>query len=148
VPLIVRWPGVVKPGTESNALLCQVDFLACFARMLGKELPANVAPDSFETLDGLLGKSPAGREHLVEHAGQASLRLGDWKFIPASNGPAVNKLTNTELGNARQPQLYDLSRDIGERTNLADSEKSQLEKMRTLLDKIRKDGFSRPGFSR
>ncbi len=148
VPLIVRWPGVVKPGTESNALVCQVDFLACFARMLGQDLPAKVAPDSFETLDGLLGKSPAGREHLVEHAGQTSLRLGDWKFIPASNGPAVNKLTNTEMGNARSPQLYDLSRDIGERTNLADSEKSQLEKMRTLLDKIRKDGFSRPGFSR
>ena len=31
VPFIVRWPGKVKPGTTSDAMMNQIDFLASFA---------------------------------------------------------------------------------------------------------------------
>jgi arylsulfatase A-like enzyme len=148
VPLIVRWPEVVKPGSESNALVCQVDFLASFAKLLKTELPKNAGPDSNDALDALLGHDPIGREHLIEHAGQTSLRLGHWKFIPGSNGPAMSKATNTELGNARGPQLYDLSKDPGELTNLSGSEPSKVTEMRNTLDRIRNGEYLRPGFSR
>jgi len=148
VPLIVRWPGEIKPGTESHALVCQVDFLASFARLIGQDLPVDAGPDSFETLEAILGRSPTGRESLVEHAGVTSLRVGPWKFIPASEGPAMNKLTNTELGNARGPQLYELEKDPAETRNLAESEKARVSDMKAMLDKIRKGELSRPSFSR
>lgn len=148
VPLIIRWPGVIKPGTESDALVCQVDFLANFAKLLDQELPKDAGPDAFETLEALLGRSTQGREQLVEHAGVTSLRLGQWKFIPASEGPAMNRLTNTELGNARGPQLYDLQQDPGETRNLAESNQAQVKKMRDMLNSIRKGELSRSGFAR
>lgn len=148
VPLIIRWPGTIKPGTGSDALVCQIDFLASFARLLGQELPKDAGPDSFETLDTLLGRTAEGRDQLVEHAGVTSLRTGPWKFIPASNGPAINKLTNTEMGNSRSPQLYDLKHDPGETRNLVDSEQARVKKMQAMLDAIRKGELSRPGFAR
>ena len=147
VPLIVRWPGRVKAGATSEALVCQVDFLASFSKLIGQELPSNVAPDSFDVLEALLGRSPTGRDHLVEHASQTSLRLGQWKFIPASKSPAFNKLTNTELGNDAAPQIYDLSKDLGERSNVAADQEDLRARMRAMLDKIRDSGHSRPGYA-
>lgn len=146
VPLLVRWPGHIKAGTTSSALISQVDFPASFARLVGQSLPNNVAPDSFEVLDALIGSQDKGREHLVEHAGQTSLRLGSWKFIPAGNGPKYSKLTNTEYGNDKVQQLYNLADDQGETTNIAKENQTKVNEMRSLLQKIRESGFSRPGF--
>lgn len=146
VPLLVRWPGKVSAGTQSSALVSQVDFPASFAKFVGQDLPSNVAPDSFEVLNALLGQSPKGREHLVEHAGQTSLRLGNWKFIPAGNGPKYSKLTNTEYGNDKVPQLYNLQNDAGEQKNVASENSEKLAEMRKLLTKIKESGFSRSGF--
>ena len=75
VPFIVRWPGRVKPGV-SDALVCQVDFLASFAALTGQSPAADDAPDSFNVLPALLGRPKTGRDHLVEHAGALSLIAG------------------------------------------------------------------------
>ncbi len=77
VPFVVRWPGRVKPGV-SEALACQIDFMASLAALTGQKLDFNDAPDSFDVLGALLGRTPTGRDHLVEHAGTpvpASRRL-------------------------------------------------------------------------
>ena len=49
-PFIARWPGRIKPGTTSDALICQVDMLATFAALSGQPLPAAAGPDSFNVL--------------------------------------------------------------------------------------------------
>lgn len=117
VPFIVRWPGRVKPGV-SDALVCQIDLLASLAALTGQKLPREAGPDSFNVLPALLGDSKEGRDHLFEHAGQVSVRKGNWKYIPPSQGPLVQATTGTELGNDPQGQLYDLSTDLGETKNL------------------------------
>lgn len=83
VPLIIRWPGKIKPGTVSDALTSQIDFYASFAKLTGQKITGNDAPDSYNALDVLLGKSKANRTYLVEHAlnGTLSLIKGDWKYI-------------------------------------------------------------------
>lgn len=146
VPFLIRWPGKITAGTESSALFSQVDFPASFARLVGQELPKNVAPDSFEELDAILGQNPVGREHLVEHAGQTSLRLGSWKFIPGGPGPKFSKLTNTEYGNDKEPQLYDLKNDVGETKNVANEFPEKLTEMRKMLNQIKESGSSRNGY--
>jgi arylsulfatase A-like enzyme len=146
VPLLVRWPAAIKAGGESSALLAHVDFPASFAKITGQELPANAAPDSFDVADALMGRTTVGRDHLVEHAGVTSLRQGQWKFIPAGNGPKLNRLTNTEMGNDKMPQLYDLAADPGETKNLAVKEPQRLAEMRKKLESIKTGGSSRPGF--
>ena len=133
VPFIVRWPARVKPGT-SDALVSQVDFLASFASFLKRPLAAGDGPDSVDVMGALLGTSRIGRTELIEQAGGQALRVGQWKFIEASKRPKMNTQTNTELGNDAVPQLYDLSRDPGERQNLADAHPEKVKEMQARLD--------------
>jgi len=143
VPFIVRWPGHVKAGT-SDALLGQVDFVSSFAALTGGQLGGDDAPDSFNVLPALLGKSKTARSHIVEHAGTLSLIQGQWKYIEPSNGQKVNKNTNTELGNDPAPQLYDLAADIGEKNNVAASHPEKVSELSDLLKRIRTQARSRP----
>jgi arylsulfatase A-like enzyme len=134
VPLIVRWPGRVSPGS-SDALVCQIDLLASLTKMTGTAVAD--ARDSEDMLDALLGKSKTGRTELIEEGGALSLRLGNWKYIEPNNKQKINKDTNTELGNDTVPQLYDLSADPGETRNMASSNPERVASMATALDRIR-----------
>ena len=139
VPFIVRWPGRVPPGV-SGALMCQVDFPATFAALTGASFDSATAPDSENHLPALLGNAPEGRSTLIEHAGGLALRMGNWKLIPASNGPKRSQSTGTELGNDAGPQLYDLSQDTGEKTNLAAHSSDRVAAMLRKLDEIKARG--------
>ena len=143
VPFLVRWPGHVKPGSQSNALLSQVDLLSSLAALTGQPLPKGAAPDSKNVLPALLGKSPKGRQELVEEADVLSLIDGDWKIIAPSQFPAMNKDTQTELGNAPQPQLYNLATDPGEKNNLAQQQPVRVNAMLKELAGIRGEGNKR-----
>ncbi len=142
VPFIVRWPKQVTRGT-SNALICQIDFLASFASYLKQPLADKDAPDSFNMMSALLGKDKIGRVALVEQAGSLSLRQGSWKYIEPSNGQKLNRATNTETGNDTVPQLYDLSKDLGEVTNLAEKNTELVKRMAAELQRIRQSAKSR-----
>jgi arylsulfatase A-like enzyme len=143
VPLLARWPARIKPGV-SEALLCQIDFTASLASLVGQTLPRDDAPDSFDVLPALLGKSSDGRDHLVEHASVLSLRQGPWKLIEPGKGPKKNANTNTELANDPKPQLYNLADDLGETKDLASQHANKVEQMTALLNRIRESGRSRP----
>ena len=39
VPWIARWPGRIKAGAKSDALICQVDMLASFRRLQARKMP-------------------------------------------------------------------------------------------------------------
>lgn len=137
VPFIVRWPGRVRPGV-SNALVSQIDLLASFADLTAQRLSPGDGPDSQNVLAALLGKSPTGREHLVEQAGALALRQGRWKYIEPSRGLKIQKQTNTELGNDPADQLYDLAADLGETQNVAAKHPDKVEELKALLQKIKK----------
>jgi arylsulfatase A-like enzyme len=142
VPFLVRWPAKVKPGV-SGALVSHVDFPASFAALTRQSLPTDAAPDSFNILPALTGESKTGRDHLVEHARELSLRQGPWKYIEPGKGPKVNQNTNTELGADPQPQLYNLASDAGERKNVAAENPVKVKQMEALLNKVRESGRSR-----
>ena len=89
IPFIVRWPQRIKPGV-SDALVCQIDFLASFAALTGQKLAAGEGPDSRNVLPALLGQSQTGRDQLVEHARVLALRDGSWKYIEPGTGPKWN----------------------------------------------------------
>jgi arylsulfatase A-like enzyme len=140
VPCIVRWPGRVKPGV-SDAIVSQVDFLASFAALSGQK-PAEIdeAPDTLNVLPALLGESKDGREHVVLQGNGLALRQGNWKYIEPTKGQRVNQGTRTELGNDAQPQLYDLSKDLAERSNVVEQHPERVQQMKALLEKIRQGG--------
>jgi arylsulfatase A-like enzyme len=91
--------------------------------------------DSENHLPALLGESPMGRETLVEQGSRLALRQRNWKYIPPGKGPARNQ-TGNELGNDARPMLFDLSKDPGERTNVAESNPKMVESMQQSLERI------------
>ena len=136
VPFVVSWPAQIKPMV-SDALVSQIDLFASFAGLLDQSIPENVAPDSKNQLDVLTGKATNGRDYIIEQAGSLSVSTAEWKYITPSNGSAYNELTNTELGNNKEPQLYNLKQDIGEKTNLAAEHPEKVEELKSILEKER-----------
>lgn len=134
VPAIVWSPGRVEPG-ESDALLSHVDFLATFAHLAGQDLAPSETADSQQLADAILGKSKQGRADLVTEGFGAKtlLREGDWVFIPAYPGRRLFGDKNVESGNSDEPQLYNLSEDIGQTKNLA---ASNPEKVKALSEQL------------
>jgi arylsulfatase A-like enzyme len=133
VPFLIRWPARVKPGI-SEALVCQVDLLASFAKLLGHPSPAS-ARDSENMLRALLGSENEGRQQLVVQGGAEAIRQGTWKYIPAYGGEKISHNTGTETGRDAVPQLYNLSTDLGERENLAAKYPERVAEMDAALKK-------------
>ncbi len=140
VPFLLRWPAEVETGV-SDALISQVDFLSSFAALVGVEPAAGEGPDSSNELPALLGQDTEGREYLIEHnaSGTLSFIKDGWKYIEPSNAGPVNPSTNTELGNAPEPQLYNLTANLDEQQNLASTNPEKLQEMTTMLEQVKKE---------
>jgi len=118
VPFIVRWPARIKPGV-SGALLSQVDLLASFAALLGRQVPAGQAPDSRDCLAALLGRDKKGPEIILEQSRGVAIRRGRWKYV------------------GRNGLLYDLSKDPSEKKDLAAKFPKVAAEMKRLLEVYR-----------
>jgi arylsulfatase A-like enzyme len=155
VPLIVRWPGRVKPGMISDRTISLTDVMATVAEITGQALPAPAAEDSISFLPTLESRPQPGRPFLLTQAagGAATLtiRKGSWKLITHA-GSGGNRYDRGELkdivppGPSREtsPQLYDLSQDPGETTNLATQRPEIVQELQALLTATRASGRSRP----
>lgn len=139
VPFMIQWPAKIKPSI-SSAMICQMDLLASFAKLLNKKLPVGDGEDSEDVLHALTGKSQTGRRVLVEQGiGSIAVIKDDWKYIEPHNGPAKDELVNIELGNSPQPQLYHLKNDISEKNNLAAQYPELVKDLAAVLKKIKEN---------
>lgn len=134
IPFVVSWKGKTK-NTVSDALVSQIDLFASLSSLINEKIPHNAATDSQNHLSTFLGKNKIGRKYIIEQAGSLSVYDGTWKYIEPSNGSAYNKLTNTELGNNQNPQLYNLKLDIGEKDNLAHKYPKEINRLKLILKK-------------
>ena len=143
VPFMVRWPGVVKPGSVCNQLVYQADLIRTFADVFSMKLPDTAGEDSFSLMPLLKGEDKPIRENAVSASigGTPALRSGTWKYIPAPGSGGWGK-----GGDQSQPvQLYNLAEDIGETKNLASAMPDKVAGMKALLEKLIADGRSTPG---
>ena len=149
VPLIVKWPGVVAPGTTSRALVSLVDVLATIAEVVGRPLPAGAGEDSVSFLPLL--RQPAAaferRGAVVVQSGDGSLaiREGRWKLClaPGSGGLSAPVPGSAEERGLPPVQLFDLDADRLEKTNLQSAHPEIVRRLTALLESYRKTGRSR-----
>jgi arylsulfatase A len=136
IPFLVRWPGVTKPDTTSDALVGQLDLMATFADYLGYEIPQGQAEDSFSMMPVLEGKNDHHRDTLVHNTYKQAygLRQGDWIYLSDLD-------THGKTG---KPGLFNLKKDIGQQENLIDKYPEKVKEMKRLLQKIRTSGYDRP----
>ncbi|MEW6997820.1 arylsulfatase [Colwelliaceae bacterium BS250] len=137
VPTIAYWPGTIKPSVN-NALVSQMDIYASLAKLLNVPMQDNEAVDSIEQLDVWLGKSEQGRADLIEESlGNSALRSGNWKYIPGTKkNPGFTKEKGIASGYKKQDQLFDLSKDPAETTNVAKANPDVVKELQTRLKKI------------
>lgn len=134
MPFMTYWKGTIQPGV-SDALLSQLDLLNSISTLVGSDINSE---DSMDMLDVLLGNSKEGREDVIlEATTRTALRSGDYILIPPYEGPKVNELVNIELGNATEYQLYNIVKDQGQQTNLADDEPEILKKLIARFEELR-----------
>ncbi|MDX2038510.1 MAG: arylsulfatase [Isosphaeraceae bacterium] len=157
VPFIVRLPGRVPAGTRNSQLISSTDLMATVSALVGSELPDDSAEDGFDMLPALLNENhPPIRPYLLTQAlrGEKTLaiRRGHWKYIdhPGSGGNRYENDRNLgryilpEAAPAAPGQLYDLSADPGETTNLYEAEPAIVAELKALLERSRSSGRSRP----
>ncbi|PWD98981.1 sulfatase family protein [Marinilabilia rubra] len=145
VPTIVQWPGVIQPG-KSDALIGHTDFYASIASIVGHELTEKEAPDSYNLINALTGKSKKGRDFLMEQSYTYSLRKGNYKYIkPVKKWKPdwIEEKKGIESGSSFKPQLFDLSKDIWEENNLADKKPKLVKQMQAELSRILNEDQSR-----
>ena len=149
MPFIVNWPSVVKSG-RSDALVSQVDLYASLADLVGYQLKGNEAPDSYDVLGVLLGKSKKGRKTLVEQASTLALRENNWKYIAPVTKQKLEKSRwikdhkGIASGLSIKPQLFDLSVDKAEKHDVAARYPEMIKKLAAELKKIEMEKHSRP----
>ena len=144
IPFIARWPGKIKPGSRSGEIICLTDLMATSAEMIGAKLPDTAGEDSVSILPALLGtaKKPV-REAVVHHSigGNFAIRQGQWKLdlCPDSGGWSKDAPVETP------GQLYDMSKDVSERTNEYSEHPDIVSRLTKLLEKYVADGRSTHG---
>ncbi|AMV34298.1 Arylsulfatase [Pirellula sp. SH-Sr6A] len=142
VPLFVRWPGKVKPGTQSDQLICLTDVIATCAEIIGHKLPDTAGEDSVSFLPTLLGKeTPVVRESIVHHSIQGKFAIRDkrWKLCLCNGSGGWSK------GKTTSPQLYDMQTDPEESNNMAQHEPDVVARLSELLKRFIERGRSTPG---
>ena len=140
VPFITYWKGKIMPK-KSNSLVSQLDLFSSLAKLTGSDLRAD---DSIDLMDTFMGKSDEGRSELIlEATTRTAFRSGDWVMIPPYRGPAVLKAVNIEIANSQKYQLYNLSNDISQKVNLAESEPEKLQEMNSRFTEIRGEGYNK-----
>ena len=150
LPFFVRWPGKIKPNSESKQLICHTDFIATCAEILGVKLPEKAAEDSVSILPALLGTDNVPlREAIVHHSidGRFAIRQGSWKLILCSGSGGWSSPKDPEAIAQGLPdqQLYDLSADPSEANNLIESRPDIAARLSMMLQKIIDDGRSTTG---
>lgn len=135
VPLIVRWPDVVAPGTKTREPISSIDFYPTLLQVAGIDRPDDY-PLSGTSLIPLFRDAEAEleREHLFWHfpGYLQAYGPGKWRTTPVSvirSGPW--KLLKFYEKN--RIELYNLEEDIGETRNLAPH---KTEKRDQLLDRL------------
>jgi arylsulfatase A-like enzyme len=125
VPMIVSWPGKVKPGV-SDFVWAFWDFLPTAAELGGAKPPAGLDGQSIAPV--LLGTGTVKpHEYLYwefhEGGSKQAVRMGDWKAIRNKLGEPL--------------ELYDVAKDIGEKENVAAKQPDVVAKVETYLKTAR-----------
>ena len=140
VPFIARWPGRIRGGGVSDALICLTDMMATCAGITGAVLPAGAGEDSVSMREALLDPRAPGRRDVVLHSlhGSFAIREGEWKLVESrgSGGFSSPRTVKAKPGEA-QGQLYNLRRDPRETRNVYLENPEMVDRLSKLLARRR-----------
>lgn len=141
VPFLVRWPGVVAPGSRSSDPISAVDLFPTLCDVAGTRPPAGQPVDGVNLLP--LWKNAAahlGRDALFWHfpdgleaAGRPVVRTPPVGVVRAGNFKLIEWLEDGRV------ELYNVVEDLGEKNNLVRSLPEKASELKAKLAAWRKE---------
>jgi arylsulfatase A-like enzyme len=123
VPMFVKWPAKIAPGTRVEAPVAHIDVMPTLAAAAGARLPEDVVIDGRDMLPAATGAGTIGHpdDALFWQSGYYRVvRAGDWKLHVD--------------GRQGKNWLFDLANDPTEQTDLAGTRPDKLAELQALLD--------------
>ena len=127
---MVRWPGKIKPASESAAIVGCYDIYPTILELTGIARPSQQRIDGVSYAPVLQGTGPLKRDayfiwfpHLVPGV---SVRQGDWKLI--------RRFSERPSDYEGLHELFNLKDDLGETKNLAKLMPEKVDALNTLID--------------
>jgi arylsulfatase A-like enzyme len=119
VPALAHWPGVLPAGGAVEVPLHVTDLYPTLLARAGASAEQPKPVDGLDAWPAIArGEALPREEMLINLMGrQSALRVGDWKLVRTSG----------------EVELFDLSRDPGEKRNLARSQPDRLDQMQARL---------------
>jgi arylsulfatase A-like enzyme len=115
VPAIVRWPGVVRPGSTNAQPVITMDWTATLLSAAGTQPDSKYPLDGQDMRETLAGRrAPFDRTFYWRTARQGAVRSGKWKYIKDDDAES----------------LYDLSVDEREQADFKESDPEILDQIR------------------
>ena len=126
VPMIARWPGRIKPNTTSDQVSVTFDLTKSFLRLARSDVP-DQRLDGYDIIEHVTaGKKDFSRTLFWRgKRGDrvwSAVRDGDLKYVRKSEGDRQEKW------------LFDLSRDLGEVSDLRPKRPEEADRLRALLE--------------
>jgi arylsulfatase A len=151
VPFLMRWPGVIKAGSKVDKPVCQSDFLATIADIVGADIPLDAAEDSYSLYPLMTEENTESYElerAVIHHSftGHFAIREGKWKLnmLRGSGGSLKPTILEPVEGEATY-ELYDIENDPGETNNLYFEHPEVVERLKDKITDIIKNGRSTIG---
>ncbi len=132
MPFLIRWPGVVKPGSRPKAMIQNIDYAPTFLTVAGAEIPKRMQGQSIiPVLKGEVANPEDFREAIYYYyTGEATHN------VPAHDGVRTERYKLMRFPNTNEWNLFDLEKDPQEMVSLHnDPEYSKvLAEMKQLYD--------------
>ena len=105
MPFIARWPGTIPNGSKSDETVLTIDMFPTFMEVTNTKQPRDLQLDGQSIVSHLfVNKALPDRSVCWKIDDERAIRKGKWKLCMIGNN---------------DPELFDLSNDIGETSNLA-----------------------------
>ena len=119
-PCIMRWPGRIPAGKVCREVSATIDLLPTLARLTGGRLPADRVIDGRDIWPLMAGEPGASTPHEAYYFYRGNnlqaIRSGNWKLV-----------------RQKEPELYDLEQDIGEKQNVADEHPDIVQRLTDMM---------------
>ena len=147
VPFVARWPGRIPAGTVNRQPAMTIDLLPTIAKLAGAETPKTRIIDGLDIwrlLTETNGASPHNALYFYWGGELHAIRSGKWKLhLPhpyqhldgAGSGGRPGRYVRQDIGLA----LFDLEKDIGETTNVADKNPDVVNRLMSYVERARAD---------
>ena len=111
MPLIVRWPGVTRPGSVNTDLVQNLDYAETFLEMAGANVPADMQGQSLVPL--LKGLKPKWRDSLYYHY----FEFPSYHMVAKHFGIRTSRYKLIRFYQFDEWEFYDLKQDPDELSN-------------------------------